>query len=326
MELLDARDSGLKRPAVDLPLSISFCDYDRTRPLSDGTVKLPGIAPAYTLAEGWEFCLKPVYEEFDIAEMSFSWYIMARDRGEPVRALPIFPLRMAALSHIYVRTDSPYHVPADLRGGRVASEAYRLTVNLWLRGICSQFYGLGPRDVEWFSSLESEGAGFVAPENVTVHQNAGDPERLLLEGRVDALFMPNAPEAFNAGDPRVRRLWADHQSEGDVYYAKLKGMPITHVLVAREDLLEREPWIVGALLDGFRAAQARVDATYRRPKFLSVAGALDALERQRRLFGPTMYTHGIAGNELIIEAFTRYGYEQGYTSRVIGTDELFAPV
>ena len=135
--------------------------------------------------------------------MSFSWYIMARDRGEPVWALPIFPLRMPPLSHIYVRTDSPYHTPSDLKGCRIGSEAYRLTVNLWLRGICGDLYGLKPQDVEWFSSLEDEGAGYVFPDGVRVNFNAGDPEKMLLEGRVDALFLPNAPPAFNAGDPRI---------------------------------------------------------------------------------------------------------------------------
>ena len=327
MELLDERKSGLEGlPRPTLPLNVGFCDYDRTRPLSDGSVKLAGIAPTYALAEGGEFCLRPMYLDFDVTEMSFSWYIMARDRGEPVWALPIFPLRMPPLSHIYVRTDSHFHAPADLKGRRIASEAYRLTVNLWLRGICSEYYGLKPQDVEWFSSLEDEGAGFIFPDDVRVHLNAGDPEKLLLDGNVDALFLPNAPPAFNAGDPRIRRLFADHEAEGDAFNARIGCAPMTHVIVVHEELLAREPWIVGSLLEGFRAAQARVDAAYRKPKFLSVFGALDALERQRRLLGPTMYTHGLDGNRVGIEAFARYGYEQGYTKRHLGVDELFAPV
>jgi 4,5-dihydroxyphthalate decarboxylase len=328
MELLSERGSSLEpvtRPS--LPLNITFCDYDRTRPLVDGSVTLPGIDPTYTLNIGREFCVRPVYEEYDVAEMSFSWYLMARDRGEPVRAFPIFPLRMPPLSHIYVRSDAPYHTPADLRGRRVASEAYRLTVNLWLRGLCSEFYGLEPQDVEWFSSFEDEGAGFVLPDGITLHLDAGDPETLLLDGRVDALFMPNAPDAFTAGDPRIRRLFADHQAENEAYYRKMHGVPMTHVVVAHEDLLEREPWIVGRLVEGFRAAQALVDKAYRRPKFLSIPGALEALERQRRVLGTTtMFTHGLDGNRNLVNAFARYGYEQRYTQRLLDADELFAPI
>jgi 4,5-dihydroxyphthalate decarboxylase len=329
MELLNQREPRLEGlPRLDLPLSVTFCDYDRTRPLFDGAVKLPGIAPTYTLNIGREFCVRPVYEEYDVAEMSFSWYIMARDRGEPVRALPIFPLRMPPLSHIYVRSDSPFHAPADLKGYRVASEAYRLTVNLWLRGICSDIYGLKPQDVEWFSSFEDEGAGYEIPDGVRLHLDAGDPEELLLAGDVEALFMPNAPDAFTNGDPRIRRLFADHESEGEAFYRTMNGIPMTHVLVASESLLEREPGIVGRFVEGFRTAQALVDAAYRRPKFLSIPGALSALERQRRFLGndTTMFTHGLDGNRHAVDTFARYGYEQGYTSRQLGADELFAPV
>jgi 4,5-dihydroxyphthalate decarboxylase len=246
---------------------------------------------------------------------------MARDRGEPVRALPIFPLRMPPLSHIYVRTDAPYHVPSDLRGCRVASEAYRLTVNLRLRGMCSEFYGLQPQDVEWFSSLKDEGAGYALPDGVVLHLDAGDPETLLLEGKVDALFLPNAPDAFNAGDPRIRRLFADHQAENETHYRRLGGVPMTHVLVARESVLEREPWIVRSLYDGFIEAQAIIDRNYRRPKYLSIPGALEALERQRRVLGSRpMLTHGLDGNLDPVHAFVRYGYEQatraGYSARM----------
>lgn len=326
MELLNqSRAAGLSPQGV--PVSITFCDYDRTRPLADGSVTLPGIAPAYTVNnDGGEFCLRPVYEDFDVAEMSFSWYCMARDRGEPVRALPIFPLRMPPLSHIYVRSDAPYKTPRDLRGGRIATMAYRLTVNLWLRGMCNDVYDLRPQDVEWFSSFADEGAGYVMPSNVRVHLDAGDPEELLFGGRVDALFMPNDPPSYTAGDPRIRRLFADHEAEGDAYNRTIGGMPMTHVMVIAEQLLEREPWVAGRLLEGFRAAQTLVDAAYRKPKFLSIAGALGALERQRRLLGRTMYVHGVEDNRRGIETFARYAHEQGYTRRRLRLDELFAPV
>ena len=40
MELLDERKPGAGvLPRLDLPLNVAFCDYDRTRPLSSGSVK-----------------------------------------------------------------------------------------------------------------------------------------------------------------------------------------------------------------------------------------------------------------------------------------------
>ena len=51
------------------------------------------------------------------------------------------------------------------------------------------------------------------------------------------------------------------------------------------------------------------------------------IERQRRVLGSRpMFTHGLDGNLDLVHAFVRYGYEQGYTSRLLSTDELFAPL
>ncbi len=63
---------------ADLELKFSVADYHRTRPLLNGSVKLEGIKPAFHAAAPGEACLRPVYEEFDVAEMSLSWYVMAR--------------------------------------------------------------------------------------------------------------------------------------------------------------------------------------------------------------------------------------------------------
>lgn len=327
MELLnEPTTTRTTLPQLDLPLRVAFSDYDRTRPLVDGTVKMRGLAPTYTLDDIGQFCLRPVYEEFDVAEMSFSWYVMARGRGEPVVALPIFPLRMPVLSYIFCRADAPYRTPADLKGKRVATEAYRLTVNLWLRGICKDHYGLAPQDVEWFSSFKQEGAGFVIPDGVHVTLDAGDPEQLLLDGKVDAVFAPSVLRGINDGNAGIRRLFADHDAAYADYFHQTGIVPITHVMVVGEALLAREPWIVASLLEGFRAAQAAVDDAYREPKFLSFPGALGALEAQRALVGPTLYTHGLGGNRHVLETFVRYAHEQGYIDRRPDIDTLFARV
>jgi 4,5-dihydroxyphthalate decarboxylase len=102
-------DAVLERSRTQSSLtsvSLAVADYDRTRPLIDGRVQPNGIA--LTVNPGWigDFCLRPVYEEYDVAEMSLSWYVMARTRGEPIVALPVFPLRMPVLAYVLVRADS----------------------------------------------------------------------------------------------------------------------------------------------------------------------------------------------------------------------------
>ena len=327
MELLNQPTTGFPTLAsTALPLRIALSDYDRTRPLVDGTIAMPGIEPSFSVYDIEQFCVRPVYEEFDVAEMSFSWYVMARDRGEPVIALPIFPLRMPVLSYVFCRADAPYRTPADLRGARVATDGYRITANLWLRGIFEEHYGLAPHDLQWFSGFKQEGAGFVIPESVTVINDAGVPDQLLIDGQVDVVFSPITLPSFRAGNPLIRRLFSDHEAEYEKYYRKTNIVPITHVVVVSEAVLEREPWIATTLLGAFRAAQARVEADYEQEKYLSIPGALAAIEKQRALVGPTLYTHGLDGNRANVETFVRYAHEQGYTRSRLDVDKIFAPV
>lgn len=327
MELLNRPTTNAPAAAkTGLPLRIAMSDYDRTRPLVYGTVPIRGIEPSYSLFDIEQFCVRPVYEEFDVAEMSLSWYIMARDRGEPVLALPIFPLRMPVLSYVFCRADAPYRTPADLRGKRVATDGYRITVNLWLRGIFAEHYGLAPHDFEWFSGFKEEGAGFVIPESVRVTNDAGVPDQLLLDGKVDAVFSPITLPSFRAGNPLIRRLFDDHEAEYAEYYRKTNIIPITHVMVVSEKVLAREPWIAKALLDAFVAAQAKVDADYEQEKFLSLPLAIAAIEKQRELVGEPLYTHGLEANRHIVDTFVRYGYEQGYIRSRLDLDKIFAPV
>ncbi len=79
----------------NLELSLMTTDYHRTHPLFSGAVSINSaklnVCPPPVQGDA---CYKPVYEQFDIAEMSLSWYVMARCRGEPLIALPVFPLRM----------------------------------------------------------------------------------------------------------------------------------------------------------------------------------------------------------------------------------------
>lgn len=325
MQLIDS--PARERTTDLLPLNIAFSDYDRTRPLVDGRVVPAGTAPRYTLDDIGQFCTRPVYEEFDVAEMSFSWYCAARDRGEPVIALPVFPLRMPVQAYIFCRSDAPYRNPRDLRGKRIGVQGYRFTVMLWLRGIIEDHHGVKPNEMSWVSTLANEGAGFVYPEGVDISVIPGaDPETMLLDGTVDAVFSPTTLRGIESGDPRLRRLFADPRAELAAYYAKTNILPITHTVVAGEALLAREPWIADSLLAAFREAQRVCDEAYLEPKYVTAFDAVLSLEETRRSFGATQYVHGLRRNRHIVETFVRYAHAQGYIAKLPDIDTLFAPV
>ena len=330
-----APDQGLAAPADDtpadtdlLPVDVAFGDYDRTRPIVDGRVKAEGMA--LTPHTHWigHFCRKPVYEEYDAAEMSFSWYVMARDRGEPVIAVPIFLLRMAVLAYVYVRSDSPVTKPADLIGKKIGARGYRQTVNLWLRGLFKEHYGLAPEQVTWITSgPEDADAGYVIPKAVPVEiQDGSDALENLKNGIVDAVFCTKVPKQFLDGEPWIRRLFPDTQEETQRLARATGIVPITHTLIMNKNLADREPWVAENLFHLFNQAQRTADEVVQDdPKRMSLVDSVFFVEQQRKAYGANPYVHGIEPNRKVIETFVRYAHDQGYISREIPIEELFAP-
>jgi 4,5-dihydroxyphthalate decarboxylase len=312
--------------AHDLELTLMLADYHRTRPLLSGEVTAEGIQLKPRRAETGEACMRPVYEEFDIAEMSLSWYMMARCRKEPVIALPIFPLRMQIHPYIFCSSSSAIGGPEDLKGKMIGMDQYRLTVGLWARGILQEYYGVKPADCMWVTS-EPEGAGFQPPPDVKITICNAPTEALLLRGEIDALIPPNIPPSFRNKDPRIRRLFQDPRDTITEYFRKTNIFPITHTLVVRQSLFDEYPWVAASLLKAFTEAENLCRKSYDYAKRLALPSAVLILEEEEELFGNNPWAHGLTPeNRIVLEKFGQYAEEQGYIPYRPQLSELFALV
>ena len=312
--------------ARDLELTLLLADYHRTRPILDGDVTARGIKLQPRRAETGEACMRPVYEEFDIAEMSLSWYLMARSRKEPVIALPIFPLRMQIHPYVFCSPSSAIERPEDLKGKRIGMDQYRLTVGLWARGILQEHYGVRPEQCDWFTS-EPEGAGYRPPANVKITVAYKSVEAMLLDREIDALIPPNIVPSFRAKDPRIRRLFKDPRASVNDYFRRTKIFPITHTLVVRQSLFDENPWLVSSLLNAFTEAEERCRKSYEYAKRLAFPSAVLILEEEKEVFGDNPWSHGLtAQNQVMLDKFVQYAHEQGYIPERPPLGELFAPV
>lgn len=310
----------------DLELTIMLADYHRTRPLLNGEITAKDIKLQPCRADTGEACMRPVYEEFDIAEMSLSWYMMARCRNEPVIALPIFPLRMQIHPYIFCSATSGIERPEDLKGKKIGMDEYRLTVGLWARGILQEHHGVRPEDCEWFTSWP-EAAGYQIPANIRVTVVDEPTEALLLRGELDALIPPNVVPSFHAKNSRIRRVFKDIRSTVNDYYRKTKIFPITHTLVVRQSLFDENPWLVSSLLNAFTEAEERCRKSYEYAKRIAFPSAVLILEEEEEIFGKNPWGHGLtAENQVVLEKFVQYAHEQGYIPRCPPLHDLFAPV
>jgi 4,5-dihydroxyphthalate decarboxylase len=320
--------AATREPARTEPLrtlDIAFADYDRTRPLIDGRVKPRGLALNATNKWVGDFCTRPVYEEYDAAEMSLSWYVAARDRGEPCVAIPIFPLRDPILAFVYTQTDSPITRPSDLIGKRIGLEGYRFTISLVLRGIFKDHYGLSPEQVTWVTS-ESELNGYAPPSNIKIELRKGKsaPQKLK-DGEVDAIFCPRVPKEFQNREAWIRRLFPDCQAEVQRLVKKLGYIPVSHTVVMKQRLAEREPWVAVSLYNAFVEAQKAADECCWIEKMVSYVDSMFILEQQKAAYGDDPFRNGFAPNRQAVDDFLRYAHEQNYTSRRLTAEELFVP-
>ncbi len=312
--------------AKEIELTLMLADYHRTRPLLNGEVSARGIKLQPRRAESGEACMRPVYEEFDIAEMSLSWYMMARCRNEPVIALPIFPLRMQIHPYIFCAASSGIEGPEDLKGKKIGMDEYRLTIGLWARGILREYYGVRPEECEWFTSAP-ERAGYQPPADVNITVVDEPTEALLLRGEIDALIPPNIVSSFRAKDPRIRRLFKDPRTTVNEYFSKTKIFPITHTLVVRQSLFDEHPWLVSSLLNAFTEAEKACRKSYDYAKRSAFPSAVLILEEEEEIFGKDPWAHGLTPqNQVVLDKFVQYAEEQGYIPYRPALSELFAPV
>src|SRR5262249_36868520 len=145
-------------PMVEVPITIACGNYDRTRALRDGRVKVEGCEATYLPLYPEEIFFRAFrYQEFDVSELSLSSYIRTVAAGTSAYiGIPAFVSRLFRHSGIYIRADSGIREPADLRGKRVGLPEYQITAVVWMRGMMQHEYGVAPTEIHWRSGGQEE--------------------------------------------------------------------------------------------------------------------------------------------------------------------------
>lgn len=310
-----------------LHLTLACGDYEIIRPLKEGTVRADGIelnilTGADSTTRHWRFLRG---NEYDIAECSGSSYVVARDRGLPFRALPVFLHRRFRHGFIFTNTTKGIVNPKDLIGKKVGVKSYQVTAILWLRGILEHEYGVPHKSIEWFSELD-EDIEFTPPEGLKLTKIADNKsiETMLAEGEIDALLHPDIIDPILNKDPRVGLLFPNYKEEEMKFYAKTKIFPIMHVLGFKQELVEEHPWIVPNLYQAFEQSKAIAMKRMRNPRLVPLAWYQEAWEEQEKVLGSDPWEYGLGDqNRHNFGTLVKYSHEQGLISREIPLDELF---
>jgi 4,5-dihydroxyphthalate decarboxylase len=319
-----------------LRLTFACGDYDRTRALEEGTIRPDGIELTYLRLPVEETFFRMVrHREFEVAEMSLSSYVVSLQADPaPFVALPAFTSRMFRHGAVYCHADAGITGPEDLRGKLVGTPEYQLTAGVWMRGILADRHGVPVDSVRYLTGgqetpgrVEKAALDLGGRANVERIPVGKTLSAMLAEGEIDALYTPRLPSPFAAGDPRVRRVFADSVAAEKEYYAATGIFPIMHVVVVRRDVYERHPWVAQSLYKALLAAKQEAFANLYDSSALRfmLPWLNHDLEQAKALLGEDYWSYGLEANTATLATFLRYHHEQGLSRRLLAPAELFAP-
>jgi 4,5-dihydroxyphthalate decarboxylase len=319
-----------------LTLDLGCGDYDIVRPLRDGTVRAEGMEINFVTVNKppevhWRM---GVHQEFDAAEMSFGSFVAGKAVGDfPFIGIPAFVYRKFRHSCAYVNVRSGINKPEDLKGRRVGVPEWQMTATVWLRGFLKDDHGVRPQDVHWLTGgLESSGrkekVPLQLPPDIRVETipEGKNLSAMLVTGEVDALITAQVPAPFVKRAPEVRRLFANPREAERDHFKRTGIFPIMHVMVIREELYKRHPWVAQSLYKALLEAKSHcIETLYKNDSLHSaLPWAGHYLDEVRELMGHDYWPYGVQANRKTLETFLRYCREQGLSKRDIEVDELFA--
>lgn len=282
--------------------------------------------------KSWNFFVDMLTDlPWDVGEQAFSHYLIARDLGVPVIALPAFQLRFLPHFGLVVNRNAGIDTPQDLIGKTVGTPDWGFNPAVWLRGILAHQYNVPLERVAWRESEATPlfpGIGYPRssryeietikpPESVRLSQKDSYGMPLLLDRHeLDALSMAG----FGTTTQNVARLFSDPLQEARDYVTDAGLIPINTLFVIKEESVERYPDLAPAIMQTIVTASksyaeeiargATENDTYVPVKF---AQDVDLYP----------FKQGLPDNRRAVKMMISYCYEQGLIKKLYEPEDLF---
>ncbi|MFF1920866.1 ABC transporter substrate-binding protein [Streptomyces sp. NPDC058221] len=318
-------------------LTVVLGDFPHAQPLLDGETETDGflVDPVQVkpVIGAYRRMIRDL--EFDVCELAPVSYLMARQEGIPLTAVPVFLNRRFHHGDVQCATHSGIRVPKDLEGRRVGVRAYSVSTGVWVRGVLRDQYGVDIDKITWVVDDDDhiEGRAPANVERVSDGRSLGD---LLRAGEIDAALTGNAgtgragapkagwtaaAEPETAGDDGPYPLFAEAGTLAVDHYLRTGVYPLHSLISVRTELVERDPGLPTKLYAAFVESKRRHLAA--QPQW----SAVPRLARQGRAIGGDPVPYGIEANKPSLNAMVRFAKDQGLLDADFSSDprSLFAP-
>jgi 4,5-dihydroxyphthalate decarboxylase len=303
-------------------LTISLIPGELTDPLIAGDVTVTGdVMFVTTVGKSVDANSRAMLDgAFDVAEMSFSTYVKARDLGRDLIGLPVFTGRGFLQPGITVSAASGIARPEDLAGKRVAIPQFWMTSTVWHRLILEQQHGIHDDAISWFAMSEERFKELPPSPGVSLQRlpDGVKVEEALLTGLTDASMVPPRGVSKHPNQA-IRSPYADLEQTQRAFYSATGIFPIMHFVVMRKSLHEELPWLAGALTTAF--GEAKRIAVERNVLPPMIAGMTP--DEQRKLAGNDPWAFGLQENRRALEAFLGFSRAKSWVSETLSIQDCF---
>jgi len=265
-----------------------------------------GLVPSSLV--GFEFAdVKAVYTQFkaimrdlkyDFGEIAINTYLQGFEYGKPYALLPATVMGRSQHHTIFFNADRGPLTAAELSGKRIGVRAYTQTTGVWVRGFLAEDYGVDLQSLTWITFEEPHLAEYREPANVRRADPGKELKQMLLDGEIDAAILGDV-----AAEEPLEHLIPDHAEAAQRWARSHGGVPINHMAVIRQSLIESRPDVVSEVYRLLTESRAMADLP---------AGPDDPLRI------------GVNATRQSIERMIEYSFQQQLISRRPTVDELFA--
>ena len=292
-----------------------------TLALKDGTVRPAGWTLDFeevpVLVQAFRRMVRSL--DFDVTEMAFTTYLVAKAHGKPFTALPVFLVRGFHHGAILRAAQADGLVPTDLEGRGVGvNRGYTVTTGVWARGILADEYGVDLDRVTWVLSGDEHVLEYEPPPNVVPVAPGKDVADLVASGELAAGIgvpadrqdlAPLIPDAAEAGYRALR--------ERGLY-------PINHLVVVKDELLTAHPDLAAELFAAYAAAKNRYLAALASGAIADPTPADRMYLRVAQITGADPMPYGIAPNSAMIDQLIRHAVDQKILDKPLAAQDIFA--
>ena len=257
--------------------------------------------------------------EFDVCEMALTTYLCAKEHGVEFTGIPVFLVRDFHHGAILHNVKRPVANLGDLEGKKVGvNRGYTVTTGVWARSIMANEYGVDLDRITWMLSGDEHVQAYQPPENVVPIGEGKEIEQMLMDEELAAAIN------IKTENPDIQSIIPDPLEAGIAAFEKNGHYPINHLIVIRNEILEKYPEVAVSTFNAF-AESKKIYMEKLLKGAIEKPTSMDKLYLRLHELGSDPLPYGIEPNMAMLEYLFGTASAQHILRKPVELERVFVP-